>query len=208
MSPTTLQPLQYPAASSVTATPIISKFSSSNQTPSSSLSMGLHTSYHSSAQPLSTGSTTPQVHPQLSLPPVRLVQPVSQSGDPSLSSPGQQQVGEHAVAASESQSLTDTSTVHAQVQDTLMEENPIPCLPTQTSLPVSSKAGKCKGRRARKKMSGGSLVIKRIQTRSGGRKLVTDVGVCVFVWGEVMCVWRGCDWQWRCDVCECAGSIS
>ena len=63
---------------------------------------------------------------------------------------------------------------------------------------------KCKGRRARKEMSGGSLVTKRIQTRSGGRKLVTDVSVCVFVWGEGMCVWRGCDWQWRCDVCECA----
>lgn len=91
------------------------------------------------------------------------------------------------MATSESQSLTDTSTVNEQVQDTLMEENPIPCLPTQTSLPVSSKAGKlmkCKGRRARKEMSGGSLVTKRIQTRSGGRKLVTDVGVYVFVWGE------------------------
>ena len=95
------------------------------------------------------------------------------------------------MVTSESQSPTDTSTgtVHAQVQDTLLEENPIPSLSTQTHMPVSSKpeSSKRKGRQARKEKSGGSLVTKRIQTRSGGRKLVADVCVCLCVC-RCMCV--------------------
>ena len=180
-SPAALQLLQSPALSSLTPMPTISQPLAFFQSPACSSTMGPHTSSSCSTHTQLTGSTTPQVHPQPFLPPIRLVQPVSQTGDPSLTSPRQKQVQPSTIVTNES---TDTTagTVREDAQNHLFVESPFPSVSSRGG--VKAQAGKRMkkqdGKLARREKQS-PLVTKRMKTRSGGRKHAFDVSACVCV---------------------------
>ena len=184
LSPASFQLLPSPALSSLTAISTISQPPAFIQSPPCYSTMGPPTSSSSSAHTQLTNSTTPQVHPQTSLPPIRLVQPVSQTGNPSLTSPGQKQVQHSTMVTRES--LLPMVTTAGGVENRLLEENPFPHVSSRAGVntQVGRRGKKQAGKLARRKEES-PLVTKRIQTRSGGRKRAFDVSACACV---CMCV--------------------
>ena len=181
MSPAALQLLQSPSLSSLTAVPTISQPPAFLQSPSCppTSSSSTHTQL--------TGSTTPQVHPPPSLPPIRLVQPVSQTGDPSLTSPRQKQVQQSTVVTNESQSPMDT-TAGTDAQNHLFEESPFPSVSSRGGVKAQAgRRGKKQAGKLARREKQSPLVTKRMKTRSGGRKHAFDVSAYVCVLCVCVC---------------------